>query len=82
MRQSTMENNYLPPADCNLHENQGWEVKHTLVVCTYPLLPIEKGMYVHVNIQVQFKFDQHTRVLLQPLTPNLIPLLIQTAKEF
>ena len=76
-----MADDYFHPADCNIHKKKGWNAKQTLVVHPSYLPPAKKALYVHVNLQVNFDFEKHTKVLLQPLTPNLIPLLIQTAKE-
>ena len=76
-----MANNHFPPADCNIHKKKDWNAKKTLVVYPSNLPPVEKALYVHANILVNFEFEKHTKVLLQPLTLNLIPLLIQTAKE-
>ena len=76
-----MENNNFPPADCNLHKKKVWNVKQTFVVYPSHLTLVEKVVYVHVNLQVKFEFEKNTTVCLQPLAPNMIPLLIQTAKE-
>ena len=76
MRKIIMVNNYLPLADCNLHEKLDWKARKALVVYPPPLPLVEKDFYVPATLQVQFKLAQPTRVLLQPLDLNMIPLLI------
>ena len=69
-----MANNYFHPADWNIHKKKDWNRKKTLVVHPSHLPLAKKDLYVHVNLQVKFEFEKHTKVLLQPLTLNLILL--------
>ena len=77
-----MENNSLPPIDCNLHMKKDWNARNTLVVYPFPLPPVGEVLYVHANLQVKLECEKHPQVLLLRLTSALLPLLIKTAKEF
>ena len=76
-----MEKNYFHPADCNLHKKKDWNGNKTLVVHPSHIPPKNKALHVHVNLQLKFEFEKHTKVLPRPLTQNLIPVLIQTTKK-
>ena len=77
-----MENNYLPPANCNLHGKKDWKEKQTLVAYPPHIPLVIKNFYVPASLQLQFDFVHHTRVLPWPLTINLILPLIRIAEGF